>query len=228
MAEEEGMSKRLKRVSVIGVLVLVGITAFVLGSMPYLPVVHGSDADEVEYLVEWLGIESGAHVADLGAGDGRFAMALAERVGSSGQVYATEISTERLDEMRGAAAEAGLDNVSVIAGGVSSTGLPDACCDAIFSRNVYHHLTEPAAINRDIRRALRQGGRLLVIDFEPGGPMDRFCPSDTEERRGGHGTPTATVIDEVTAAGFHLMRGPEAWRGRMYAVMFEAENGPDG
>ena len=38
-------------------------------------------------------------------------------------------------------------------------------------------------------------------------------PPDTSERHGGHGTPTATVVEEVTAAGFRVVRGPERWRG---------------
>jgi ubiquinone/menaquinone biosynthesis C-methylase UbiE len=217
------MSRRLKLWSVVGVLAVAAIVAFALASMPYLPVIHGSNADEVERLAEWLEIGPGTHVADLGAGDGRFAIALAQRVGPSGHVYATELSAERLDQMRAAAAAAGLDNFSVIEGAVSRTNLPDDCCDVLFSRNVYHHLSEPAAINADIERALRSGGRLLVIDFEPGGAMDRISPPDTAERHGGHGTPTATVIDEVTAAGFRLLRGPEPWRGRMYALMFAVE-----
>lgn len=108
----------------------------------------------------------------------------------------------------------------VIGGAVSSTNLPDACCDALFSRVVYHHLTDPAAINADIRRALRPGGRLLIIDFEPGGIMNWIGRPETADRHGGHGTPKETVVREVTAAGFELVRGPASWRGRTYGVVF--------
>ncbi len=212
---------QLKRWSIVGGGVVAAALVMVLGSLPYLPVVHGSDADEVEQLVAWLKLAPGSVVADVGAGDGALAMGLAEQVGPSGRVYATEISSARLEEMRAAVARAQLDNVSVIEGAVSRTHLPAGCCDAAYSRNVYHHLTEPDAINADIRRALRPGGRLLVIDFEPGGFMDRISPPETAERHGGHGTPTETVVNEVTAAGFRLLRGPERWRGRLYAVLFE-------
>ncbi len=212
---------RLKRWSIVGALVLAAALVMVLGSLPYLPVVHGSDADEAEQLVAWLELGPGSVVADIGAGDGALAMNLAEHVGAEGRVYATELSRSRLQEMRDAVARAGQDNVTVIEGAVARTNLPAACCDAVYSRNVYHHLTEPDAINADIRRALRPGGRLLVIDFEPGGFMDRISPPETAERHGGHGTPTETVVNEVTAAGFRVLRGPEPWRGRLYAVLFE-------
>jgi ubiquinone/menaquinone biosynthesis C-methylase UbiE len=215
------MSRHTTRWTIFGLAALIALAAFLAVQLPYLPIVHGSEADEVDDLVAWLGVEPGMHVADLGAGDGRFALALAERVGPTGHVYATELSAARLDHMRDAAAEAGHDNFSVIEAGVTRTNLPDGCCDALFSRNVYHHLTEPDAINADIHRALRSRGRLLIIDFPPGGALDAVRPPETAARHGGHGTPAVTVVDEVTAAGFDLERGPEPWRGRMYAVLFE-------
>src|SRR5215475_14691026 len=159
-------------------------------------------------------------VADLGAGDGTFAIALGRRLGPSGLVYATELDDERLADIRQAETAASLSNVTVVKGAVSSTNLPDACCDALFSRVVYHHLTDPVAINSDIFRALRPGGRLVIIDFEPGGIMNWIGRPETADRHGGHGTPRETVVREVTAAGFQVLRAPEPWRGRTYATLF--------
>lgn len=214
------MQPRLRRWVVAGVFALAAVAVLSACSLPYLPLVHGTTADEIERLVAWLEIRPGTRVADLGAGDGTFALALASRIGPSGQMYATEYDDGSLAEIRQVVTEAGLSNVTVIRGAVSSTNLPEACCDALFSRAVYHHLTDPAAINADIFRALRPGGRLVVIDFEPGGLMDWIGRPETADRHGGHGTPKETVVREVTAAGFQLMRGPEPWRGRIYGVMF--------
>jgi predicted methyltransferase len=201
-------------------VMLAGVVVLAAACLPYLPFIHGTTADEVERLATWLEVQPGTRVADLGAGDGTFTVALARLVGSSGHVYATELDNERLAEIRQAAADAALSNVTVIGGAVSRTNLPAACCDVLFSRVVYHHLTEAAAINSDIFRALRPGGRLVVIDFEPGGIMNWIGRPETAERHGGHGTPKETVVKEVTAAGFQLMRGPESWRGRTYAALF--------
>jgi ubiquinone/menaquinone biosynthesis C-methylase UbiE len=213
------MSRRL-RWCVVGLFALGGVVVLAAASLPYLPLIHGTTADEVERLAAWLEVQPGTRVADLGAGDGTFAVALARRVGPSGHVYATELDDERLADIRQAATEARLSNVTVIEGAVSSTNLPEACCDALFSRVVYHHLTDPAAINADIFRALRPGGHLVIIDFEPGGIMNWIGRPETADRHGGHGTPKETVMREVTAAGFQLLRGPESWRGRTYAVLF--------
>jgi ubiquinone/menaquinone biosynthesis C-methylase UbiE len=214
------MSRRLRPWVVVGLLALAGVVVLSATSLPYLPVLHGTTADEVERLAAWLEVQPGTRVADVGAGDGTFAVALARRVGPSGQVYATELADERLADIRQTAAEARLSNVMVIEGAVSSTNLPEACCDALFSRLVYHHLTDPAAINADIWRALRPGGRLVIIDFEPGGIMNWIGRPETADRHGGHGTPKETVMQEVARAGFQWMRGPESWRGRTYAMLF--------
>jgi ubiquinone/menaquinone biosynthesis C-methylase UbiE len=214
------MSRRLRVWVVGGLLVLAGVVVVAATSLPYLPVLHGTTADEVERLAAWLEVQPGTRVADVGAGDGTFALALARRVGPSGHVYATELADQRLTDIRQAAAEGRLSNVTVIGGAVSSTNLPEACCDALFTRLVYHHLTDPAAINADILRALRPGGRLVIIDFEPGGIMNWMSRPETADRHGGHGTPKETVMQEVTRAGFQWMRGPKSWRGRTYAMLF--------
>jgi ubiquinone/menaquinone biosynthesis C-methylase UbiE len=211
------VSPRLKR-RILVALTIVGVAAAAVGVglAPYFPVVHGSTADEVARLADWLGLEQGMHIADVGAGDGSYAVQLAGRVGPTGRVYATEISDERLAQIRQAVSAAGLSNVTVIEGAVSRTRLPDACCDAIFTRFVYHHLDDAPSINADLARALRPGGRLLIVDFEPGGLLAWLG----WPRASGHGTPRQTVMNEVAAAGLEAVRGPEWWRGRSYAALF--------
>jgi predicted methyltransferase len=98
------MSRRLKRWIFAALLSVAGAAAVVgAGTAPYLPIVHGSTAEEVERMAEWLEVRPGMHVADVGAGDGTYTVELAKRVGPTGHVYATEISKERLAETRQAA-----------------------------------------------------------------------------------------------------------------------------
>ena len=78
------MSRRLRPWVVGGLLVLAGVVVLAAASLPYLPLMHGTTAHEVERLAAWLEVEPGTRVADVGAGDGTFAVALAHRVGPIG------------------------------------------------------------------------------------------------------------------------------------------------
>ena len=64
-------------------------------------------------------------------------------------------------------AAAGLKNVTVVDGTAGRTNLPEQCCDAIFMRDVYHHFTDPAAMNASVLASLKPGGMLGVLDFGP-------------------------------------------------------------
>ena len=55
----------------------------------------------------------------------------------------------------------------VLEGAEASTNLPSECCDAIFLRDVYHHLTRPDAFDASLLAALKPGGRLAIMDLVP-------------------------------------------------------------
>lgn len=176
---------------------------------------------EVDRLTEALRLDRGTRVADVGAGKGQLALALARRVGADGHVFATEIDAARLDQIRDAVAREGLGNVTVIEAGEAETGLAPACCDAAYLRDVYHHLGDPRAINESLHQAIRPGGRLAVIDFEPSWFLSRFFPvEDVPADRGGHGVTSEIVIEELEAAGFALEERIEDWGFGTFAVVF--------
>ena len=159
-------------------------------------------------LVDVLGLKPGMSVADIGTGGGAMAVVLGKWIGT-GRVYATDITESALRTTREYAKKEGLTNVTVIEGGADRTNLPDACCDAVFLRHVYHHITEIAAFNKSLLTSLKPGGRLAIIDFvgRKGSPLPAGVPAN----RGGHGIPPQVVIEEVTAAGFKHVRTIDAW-----------------
>lgn len=173
-------------------------------------------ANDKDRVVELLGLRSGMTVADVGAGNGEWAVEFARRVGPAGRVFATEISADRLDDIRKAAAAASLDNVVAVEATDSTSGLPEACCDAILMRHVYHHLTRPEATLASLRAALKPGGQMIVIDFEA-----RWWspPAGVDENRGGHGMPMALLGEELTRAGFDVLRSIDGWSGTDYLVL---------
>jgi SAM-dependent methyltransferase len=125
------------------------------------------DGPEMPRLREVLTLTPGMSVADVGAGQGDLTVALAAEVGPSGRVFSTDIDPQTLEQIRTRIASAALRNVSVVQAHASNTGLPIDCCDAVVLRRVYHHLSDPAATNIQLLRAVRPGGVLAVIDFPP-------------------------------------------------------------
>jgi SAM-dependent methyltransferase len=84
-------------------------------------------------------------------------------VGRSGWVYATEVDPGKLARLRKVAGHH--LNFRVVGGPEVDLGLPETCCDSIVLRGVYHHVTKPLEIDASLRRSLKPGGRLAVIDF---------------------------------------------------------------
>ena len=191
------------------------------------PAVSRADASsEADRLAKLLGIRAGSRVGEIGAGDGEMALEIAGRVGS-GRVFATELEAEQRGEIAATARAAGAENVEVVAAQLAATGLPERCCDAVFLRNVWHHIADPAAIAADIRRALVPGGTLVVIDFPPTWFLAPWSPEGVGEERSGHGITTRAALRELTDAGFVHVETIERWTPRwlgpdVYALVLRA------
>ncbi len=117
-------------------------------------------------IVAALGLAPGMAIADVGAGTGFFTALFDRAVGAGGRVYAVEISPGFLAHLRQRAAREGLAAVAVVEGTARSVELPAASIDVAFLCDVYHHFEHPEATLASLRRALRPGGTLVLIDFE--------------------------------------------------------------
>jgi len=168
--------------------------------------------DDASRLAELMQVKPGSTVADFGAGKGALALSMANIVGSRGRVFATEIDPGRLAAIRRSAEKQRHDNLIVIEGGEKDTHLPRECCDAIYMRGVYHHLTDPTAIDASLYRALRPGGLIAVQDFRPTWLLAPWTPAGIPANRGGHGVRPEIVIDEMTAAGFKEETDIDPWK----------------
>ena len=151
-------------------------------------------------IVAALALQPGMDVADVGAGTGFLTRMIARAVGPEGRVYAVDVVPEFLEHIASGAKEDGLTNVTTVLGGQKSTRLERDAVDLVLVCDTYHHFEFPHATLGSIRSALRDGGRLVVVDFERvEGVSDAFA---IEHVRAGKGT----VTDEIKNAGFRLLR----------------------
>jgi len=164
--------------------------------------------DEV---VRALALAPGSAVADVGAGTGYFSGRLARAVGDEGRVFATDVQDEMIRALEERVAREGLRNVSVLRAGFDDPTLPPGCCDLVLLANVYKEIAERPAYLRRLTPALREGGRVAIIDFRPDAPG----AGPPREAR----LPEAQVIAELGEAGFVLAERHD-FLPRQYFLLF--------
>lgn len=104
-------------------------------------------------------------VADIGAGTGLFTRLFANTLGPDGRVMAVDIAQKFLDHIEVTCREQNLRNVETILCKDDSTELPANSVDVAFICDTYHHFEFPQKTMTSLRKALKPGGRVIVIDF---------------------------------------------------------------
>jgi len=112
-----------------------------------------------------LDIKPGQVVADVGAGSGYYTVRLAERVGASGRVFATDIQPEMVRLLQQRVARERLTQVDVVQAAEADPRLPQNQLDLILMVDVYHELARPQEMLQQLRGALKPDGRLVLIEF---------------------------------------------------------------
>jgi SAM-dependent methyltransferase len=145
-------------------------------------------AGEATEVMNRAGVKSGMTVADIGAGEGYYTIRLAARVGKKGRVLAQDIVPNVRDALAERVTRERLDTVSVKLGEPDNPELPEASFDRIFLVHMYHEIASPYAFLWHLRPAVKEGGRVIVVD------ADR--PTNQ------HGTPPKLLDCEFAAVGY--------------------------
>ena len=143
-------------------------------------------------VIDALQLKSGMRVADIGAGTGYFSTRLARVPGVS--VFAVDIEPKMIDYLKQRAQKEQLSNVTAVLAGAASPNLPEPV-DVILIVDTYHHLPNRPAYFRELKKSLKPGGRIAIVDFRkeaPDGPPAhfRFTPQQ--------------IQDEMKQAGYEL------------------------
>ena len=175
---------------------------------------YQDEANRLAKLLKWQPTSTGA---EIGSGHGQMTLAAAKRVG---RIYTTELDPKLLANLEGLAKTQ--RNIIALKASEAETNLPQACCDSIFMRLVYHHLTKPAEIDASLYRSVKPGGLLAVIDEEP--KPGSSIPEGVPKNRGGHGMPKKLLVKELTSVGFQVAKTLKHWPNDSYCIVFRRPN----
>ena len=213
----------MRRLTITIFALVLGVTAIAAQQTGLTPGQIATAEVEVPLLVDILALKPGMTVADVGAGFGAWTIRFSKWIGPSGRVFATEVGASQLASLRESVKKEGLTNVTVVEGAPRSTNLPANCCDAIFIRDAYHHLTEPQDILKSFAAALKPGGRLAIIDFPP--RPNSQIPDGVPKDRAGHGVPPEVVEREGREVLTYMKTmtdwAPKSQPASLFLVLFE-------
>jgi len=152
--------------------------------------------EQPDKALDALKLTKGMVVADIGAGTGYMTLRMARRVGPAGKVYAVDVQPEMIRRLRANARNAGLENIETILGSDGDPKLPAGKLDLALMVDVYHELQQPQAMLRALRAALKDDGRLVLLEYRKEDPAVPILPL--------HKMSVAGVKLELEAEGFRL------------------------
>ncbi|MFX1573953.1 MAG: class I SAM-dependent methyltransferase [Promethearchaeota archaeon] len=113
--------------------------------------------------IEKTKIKNGDLVLDYGCGPGSYTIAAAEVVGNTGKVYAADINPLAIEEVKKRAEKRGLKNIQTILTDCD-TNLEEKSIDVVLLLDIFHHLSDPESILKELYRVLKDKGWLSVDD----------------------------------------------------------------
>jgi len=146
---------------------------------------------QVQRVMDVLNIHAGSKVADIGAGSGWFTARAAKRVGDDGTVYAVDINPESIKYIDQRVSREGLRQVRTILSVPDDPKLPANSVDSVLILKTYHEISAPVILLNHLRKSLRNGARIGIIDRNGNGED--------------HGVQKDVVIREARQAGYELI-----------------------
>lgn len=154
-----------------------------------------NEEENTDSAIAKLPLQTNSVVADIGAGTGYYTFRMAKKV-SSGKVYAVEVQDEFVKYLNDRKTDLKATNVEVVKGTAQSTNLPDTSIDLAIMVDVYHELEYPQEVLQSLRKALKQHGKILLLEYRAEDPAIAIKEL--------HKMSVSQVNKEMAANGFKL------------------------
>ncbi len=128
-----------------------------------------------DLMVKKMNIKPDDIVADIGAGSGYFTFRIQPLV-PKGQVIAVDIQDSMLGFIENRVKEGGFKNVKTHKGIPEDTQLPADSITVAFIVDAYHEFSHPWEMIRSIVKALKPGGRLILLEYRGEDPKVPIKP----------------------------------------------------
>jgi ubiquinone/menaquinone biosynthesis C-methylase UbiE len=156
-------------------------------------------------IMDAIGVKPGMVIGEVGAGRGRFTVYLAREVGEKGIIYANDIGKRDLDYLKERCNKKGFKNVKTILGEEEKTLLPEKTLDMAFMVYVYHHLSKPDVILKDIKKSLKPGATLAIVEMRDS-ELDKELHVDRSKPNPAYPPIKERVEKSAKAAGYEVVR----------------------
>jgi ubiquinone/menaquinone biosynthesis C-methylase UbiE len=168
------MHRHGRRIGLVGALVWAGLFAPTL-------VLQASALDDAgrdgrlqpERVMDAIGVRPGMVIGEAGAGQGYFTFKLARRVGDGGKVFANDIDRAALEHIRLRCRTEGVRNIEPVVGEVDDPLFPQPALDMAVMVYALHDFAHPAAFLNSLKRYLKPGGTVVILDQNPEASGDR-------------------------------------------------------
>ena len=125
-------------------------------------------------------LERGATALDIGCGAGMDLLLAARRVGAQGRAIGVDMTPEMRQQARAGAVQCGFMHVEVREGDATALPVDDESVDVVISNGVLNLVPDKQAAIAEIRRVLKQGGRVQIADIVLGQDLPESARRDVE------------------------------------------------
>ena len=142
--------------------------------------------ERTDLLVRMMDVDPDDVVADIGSGSGYFTLRLAPRV-PEGRAIGVDIQPEMNEILMKNARKKGIENVETVLGDIDDVKITKNTVDVVLLVDAYHEFSHPWEMKRSMLKALKPGGRVVLVEYREEDPTVMILPhpkmSENQARR---------------------------------------------